>query len=107
MKLDDIRIDIKKQDAYGRWIVNLVICDCFEIRGFIWSQSKYSGHYLQAPKVPPRHGKPFWVAYCYDRKLWDQLQIKVGKIIDNSQLSDDQLEEISKAIDQQDENDED
>lgn len=102
MTLDDIKIDIKKQDAYGRWIINLVVCDCFEIRGFIWGPSKYSSFYLQAPKLPTRYGKPFWIAYCHDRKLWDQLQSKIGKIVKDNELSNEQLEEISRAIDEND-----
>lgn len=105
MTIDDINIEIKKKDKFNRWIVNLLICDTFEIRGFIWSKSQYatnipSGYYLKPPTIQSRSGAKFWLVECVDKNFWGEIQIKVEEEIAAYKKSIGELddEEVERTV---------
>ncbi len=84
MDIDDFEIKIKTyQRAKNVVIVNIVVKDSIEIRGFVvrFTITKYSPSYpvwiVSPPSVRGRNKAYFWIVKFKDSALWQQLEERI------------------------------
>lgn len=85
INIDDFRIKIKKYDRIKSVaIVNVIICEMIEIRGYqtryaTLKNPPYTSQWIVSPPLIKKKkvSKPFWIVYLLDVNLWHELQKEI------------------------------
>ena len=87
LHIEDFEIKIKKYDRdKNQVIVNLIVCEELEIRGFIvrYTSTKYSTSpiwIVSPPSVKGRNRFYFWIVNLKNPTLWESLQKEIINLV--------------------------